>query len=80
MKINNLEDLHHGDARSRPNVIIALNVITFGPKCNKPSIQSFNYASALLLKRTFPLRCQSDRCCTEEPSDQYLCHIAGSLI
>ena len=32
------------------NAIIVLNVITFGPKCNKPSLQSFNCAGALLLK------------------------------
>ena len=31
------------------NVITVLNVITFGPKCNKPLMQSFNAVRALLL-------------------------------
>ena len=31
------------------NVITVLNVITFGPKCNKPLMQSFNSVRALLL-------------------------------
>ena len=38
------------------NVITVLNVITFGPKCNKPPMQSLNSFSALLLERTSALR------------------------
>ena len=34
-----------------------LNVITFSPKCNKPLMQSFNSCSALLLWRTSTLIC-----------------------
>ena len=43
-------------------------------------MQSFNCTSALLLWRTFKLRCLSDGCCIKESSDQYSWHIAGSLI
>lgn len=28
----------------------AINVPTFGPKCNKPPMQSFNYANIEMLK------------------------------
>ena len=38
------------------NVITVLNVITFGPKCNKPPMQSLNSFSALLLEQTSALR------------------------
>ena len=43
-----------------------LNVIAFGPKSNKLTMQSFNSFSALLLWRTSTIRCWSDSCCTEK--------------